>query len=90
MGRPAKSPKVNAKAKLPVGGNAPKTKASVRDLEKRLAESLKREAESLEREKAKDRALTEALEQQLATGEILLSRSRTSGCSRSWRHGTPT
>jgi len=36
----------------------------VRDLEKRLAESL-------EREKAKDRALVEALEQRTATAEIL-------------------
>ena len=39
----------------------------------------KRLAESLEREKAKDRALTEALEQQTATSEILgaISRSPT-------------
>jgi GAF domain-containing protein len=43
----------------------PKSEApQVEDLEKRLAESL-------EREKAKDRALTEALDQQTATSEIL-------------------
>jgi signal transduction histidine kinase len=46
-------------ARKPKGDNA-----KVRDLEKRLAESLARE-------EAKDRALTEALEQQTAASEIL-------------------
>ena len=65
MGRRAKPPKKNAEAKRPLAGKSPKpAPADVRDLEKRLAESL-------EREKAKDRALAEALEQQTATAEIL-------------------
>jgi GAF domain-containing protein len=53
MGRRAKSPKVKAEAKRPLARKAPKTdNASVRDLEKRLAESLKREAEAREQEAA--------------------------------------
>jgi GAF domain-containing protein/anti-sigma regulatory factor (Ser/Thr protein kinase) len=61
----AKPRKAKVKARLPVARKPPKTEASGgRDLEKRLAESL-------EREKAKDRALAEALEQQTATSEIL-------------------
>ena len=65
VGRRAKSPKGKAKAKRPLARKSPKGGgARVRDLEERLAESL-------EREKAKDRALTEALEQQTATSEIL-------------------
>jgi GAF domain-containing protein/anti-sigma regulatory factor (Ser/Thr protein kinase) len=58
MGRNAKPAKAKVEARLPVRGNAPKNEdAKVRDLENRLAESLKREAE--------------ALEQQTATAEIL-------------------
>jgi two-component system, NtrC family, sensor kinase len=59
-------PKPKSKEAKPlVRRKSPKSDgAGVRDLEKRLAESL-------EREKATGRALTEALEQQTATGEIL-------------------
>jgi hypothetical protein len=83
MGRRPKPAKVRAKAKAPLARKAPtKGAARVHEVEQRLAESL-------EREKAKDRALTEALEQQTATSEILrvISRSQTtsSRCStRSW------
>src|SRR5262245_61770617 len=53
--------------KPPVARKSPKDDAArLRDLEKRLAESL-------ERERAKDRALAESLEQQTATSEILLA-----------------
>jgi two-component system NtrC family sensor kinase len=56
---------VKSKAKVPVAPTSAKNQSSrVRDLEKRLAESL-------EREKATGRALTEALEQQTATAEVL-------------------
>src|SRR3989442_14779596 len=58
MGRRAKPNKVKAEAKRPLAGKTPKDEgAKVSDLEKRLAEALKREAE--------------ALEQQTATSEIL-------------------
>src|SRR5712691_3096131 len=58
MGRRAKPNKVKAEAKRPRALETPKgERAKVRDLEKRLAEALKREAE--------------ALEQQTATSEIL-------------------
>jgi GAF domain-containing protein len=58
MGRSAKPAKAKVEVGLPVRGKAPKNEdAKVRDLENRLAESLKREAE--------------ALEQQTATAEIL-------------------
>ena len=58
MRRGAKPAKTKAEAKLPVARKSPKNEGSrVRDLEKRLAEALKREAE--------------ALEQQTATAEIL-------------------
>src|SRR4029453_4891275 len=63
MGRGPKPSK--GKAKPAVAGKSPKNEdPKVRDLEKRLAESL-------EREKATGRALTEALEQQTGTSEIL-------------------
>src|SRR5262249_40142081 len=45
--------------------------AKVRDLEKRLAESLEREKATCELLQEKTRALTESLEQQTATDEIL-------------------
>ena len=65
MGRRAKPAKGKAEAKRPLASKSPKDEGSgVRDLEKRLAEGL-------EREKATDRALTEAVEQQTATSEIL-------------------
>jgi two-component system NtrC family sensor kinase len=73
MGRHAQPAKVKAKAKPPLARKAPtKGGARVHELEQRLAESL-------ERETAKDRALTEALEQQAATSEIVrvISRSQT-------------
>jgi GAF domain-containing protein len=58
MRRGAKPAKTKVEAKLPVARKSPKNEgARIRDLEKRLAEALKREAE--------------ALEQQTATAEIL-------------------
>ena len=61
----AKPAKAKVEAKLPVARKLRTNESSrVRDLEKRLAESL-------QREKATGRALTEALEQQTATSEIL-------------------
>jgi len=63
MGRQAKPKKGDADVKRARAGRSPKNEgAQVRDLEKHLAESL-------EREKAAGRALTEALEQQTATSE---------------------
>ena len=73
MGRRAKSPKRQAEPKRSPARRPPKDDgARVRDLEKRLADSL-------EREKSNDRALAEALEQQTATSQILavISRSPT-------------
>jgi hypothetical protein len=86
MGRRAKPAKGKAESTRPLAAKLPKDDgAKVRDLEKRLAEALRCEANALEREKAagallheKNRALTaaqaqvtEALEQQTATSEIL-------------------
>jgi signal transduction histidine kinase/putative methionine-R-sulfoxide reductase with GAF domain len=51
MGRGRKPAKSN-EAKPPVARKSPKSGAGVRDLEKRLAEALKREAESLDQQKA--------------------------------------
>ena len=73
MRRGAKRAKPKVKAKPPAARKSPKNEGSNRhDLEKHLAESL-------ERERAKDRALVEAQEQQAATAEILrvISRSPT-------------
>src|SRR4029453_15356668 len=65
MRRGAKPGKAKVPSKQPRPRTLPKDEASKRhDLEKRLAESL-------EREKVKDRALTEALEQQAAAAEIV-------------------
>src|SRR6266478_2837826 len=65
MRRRAKPTKPNVEAKPSVARKSLKNEGSrVHDLEKRLAESL-------ERERAKDRALVEALEQQTATSGIL-------------------
>ncbi len=65
MGRRAQPGKGKAKAKRSPGRKAAtKGAARVHELEQRLAESL-------ERERAKDRALVEALEHQTATSEIL-------------------
>jgi len=65
MGRRAKPVKGKADATRPLAGWAPKDEgARVRDLEKRLAESLEREAGAVRRE-------AEAQEQQAATAEIL-------------------
>jgi hypothetical protein len=71
MGRGPK-PAKSKEAKRPVGRKSPKDdSAQVRDLEKRLAEALERQAEAVEQLQARDRELAEALEQQTATGEIL-------------------
>ena len=49
MGRRAKPPKKNAEAKRPLAGKTPKDGgAKVRDLEQRLAEALKLQAEAQE------------------------------------------
>jgi len=80
MGRRAKPTKVKTDAKRPLARESPKNEGSrVRDLEKRLAESLEREKATGEILQEKDRALTEALEQQTAASEILrvISSSRT-------------
>src|SRR4030095_6601205 len=78
MGRGPKPTK--GKAKPAVSRQPPKSDhARVRDLEKRLAESLEREKATGELLQEKNRALTEALEQQTATADILrvISRSPT-------------
>ena len=72
MGRRAKPPKKNAEAKRSLASKSPKGGgAKVRDLEKRLAESLEREKATGDILQEKDRSLTESREQQTATAEIL-------------------
>src|SRR5262245_20259920 len=72
MGRRAKPVKGKADAKPTPARRAPKDDgAKVRDLEKRLAESLERERATAALPQEKTRALTESLDQQTATSEIL-------------------
>ena len=70
MRRGAKPGKPKAEARSPVTRKSLKNADSrVRDLEKRLAEALEREKATADALREKDRALTEALEQQ-AAGEV--------------------
>ena len=72
MRRRAKPAKAKVEAKPPVARKSLKNEgARVRDLEKRLAESLEREKVTGEILQEKNRALTEAHDQQTATSEIL-------------------
>jgi GAF domain-containing protein len=71
MGRGPKPAKSKA-AKPPVAHKSPRSDgAKVRDLENRLAEALKLQAEVQERLQTRDRELAQAQEQQAATAEIL-------------------
>jgi signal transduction histidine kinase/putative methionine-R-sulfoxide reductase with GAF domain len=73
-------PTKSKQAKPPVARKSPRDGgARVRDLEKRLAESLEREAEAVGQLQKRDRQLVEAHEQQAATSEVLrvISRSPT-------------
>jgi len=72
MRRRAKPAKAKVEAKLPIARKSRKSEGSrIRELEKRLAESLEREKATGEILQEKNRALTEALAQQTATSEIL-------------------
>jgi hypothetical protein len=72
MARRAKSAKAKAEGRRPRAQRTPRTDAPrVRDLEQRLAESLKREAEVLERLQTRDHELLEGRERDTATAEIL-------------------
>ncbi len=72
MRRGAKPGKTKVEPKRPVARKSLKNEGSgVRQLQKRLEESLEREKATGKLLQEKDRALTEALEQQTATSEIL-------------------
>jgi GAF domain-containing protein len=79
MRRRQKPAKPKVESKPPVARRSPKNNdAKVRDLEQRLAEALEREAGALTREaealgklQTRDRDLTEAVEQQTATAQVL-------------------
>src|SRR5215831_14433385 len=72
MRRGAKPAKAEVESKRPAPPKSPMSEdATVRDLEERLAEALKREAEALRQLQTRDRELVEAQEQQTATAEIL-------------------
>src|SRR5215468_1436198 len=79
MARRARPKKGKAEAKRPLARKSPKDSVGkVRDLEKRLAEAVSREAEASKREaealgklQTRDHELAEALEQQTATSQIL-------------------
>jgi two-component system, NtrC family, sensor kinase len=72
MSRRAKPAKVETEAKRPIARKSPKNEGSgVRDLQKRLAESLEREKATGALLQEKNRALAEALDQQTATTDIL-------------------
>src|SRR6266566_5050436 len=71
MGRRAKSSKAKVEAKPSVTPESGEDDLRVRDLEKRLAEALKREAEAQGKLQTSNRELAEAREQQTATADIL-------------------
>jgi signal transduction histidine kinase len=72
MPRRARRAKTSIKGRRPSAGKAPRTEAArVRALQKRLAESLRREKATSGILEGKNRALTETRAQQAATAEIL-------------------
>jgi GAF domain-containing protein len=72
MDQRRKPAKGKADLKRPLARTSAKDEgAKVRDLEKRLAIAVKLKVEALERERATGQALTEALDQQAATAEVL-------------------
>src|SRR5262245_30726110 len=72
MRRGPKPAKSKVESKPPVGRKSSKDDgARVRDLEKRLAEAIEREADALGQLQTSNRELVEAHEQQTATAEIL-------------------